>query len=154
MEKNWVHLKDVEKKLLFGQGLCSYPNGLRRTRSIFWHLQTGLKFCMWVSMPTPTRNPKIDRISIPRARCVTSGQCFRCFDQKNYKKFIKWQKATKLVMHPSHGGTTLLKKFGFIWRMSKKTRFRTGPLLLPKRSTKNEVNFLTSSDWPEILHVS
>ena len=89
----------------------------------FWHLQNGLKFCMWVSMPTPTWNPKIDRISIQRARCVTSGQRFRCFDRKNYRKFIKWQEATKLVMHPSHDGTRLWKKIGFIWRILKNTSF-------------------------------
>ena len=33
-------------------------------------------------MPTPTLNPKIDHISTPIARCVTSGQCFRCFHQE------------------------------------------------------------------------
>ena len=57
-------------------------------------------------------------------------------------------------MYPSHDDRTLEKKIGLISRMSKKTHFRTGPLLLPERSTENEVNFLTSSEWAEILQVS
>ena len=46
------------------------------------------------------------------------------------------------------------KKLGSFEGCRKKTPFRTGPLLLPERSTEKEVNFLTSSEWPEILHVS
>ena len=105
-------------------------------------------------MPTPTLNPKIDRISTPIARCVTYGQCFRCFHRNNYRKFIKWQKTTKLVMQPNHDDTTLWKKLGSFEGCRKIPRFRTGPFLLPERSTEKEVNFLTSSEWPEILHVS
>ena len=46
------------------------------------------------------------------------------------------------------------KKLGSFEGCQKITRFRTGPLLLPERSTKKKVNFLTSLEGPEILHVS
>jgi len=57
-------------------------------------------------------------------------------------------------MRPIHDGTRLWKKLGSFEVCRKITRFRTGPLLLPERSTKKKVNFLTSLEGPEILHVS
>ena len=57
-------------------------------------------------------------------------------------------------MHPSHDDTTLEEKLGSFEGCRKNTHFQTGPLLLPERCPENEVDFLTSSEWPEILYVS
>ena len=46
------------------------------------------------------------------------------------------------------------KNLGSLEGCRKKTPIRTRPLLLRERSTEKEVNFLTSSEWPEILQVS
>ena len=133
------------KKNSFRTGLYSYPNGLRRTRSIFCHLQNGLKFCKWVRPPHSIQQFNVFGHQKHVASCP--GSAIWYIHHKNWRKFIEWQKATKLVMHTSYVGRTLWKKFGFIWRMSKKTSFGWGLCSYPNGLRRTRSIFCHLQNW-------
>ena len=124
--KKCGYISRLSEKTPFVRGLRSWPNGLRRRRPICRHIRNDLNFCKSVGMPTPQSIQELNVFGHQKHVASRPGVWYVVFSPKNYWNFIKWKKATKLVMHPSDDGGTLWKKFEFIWRMSKKTPIGRG----------------------------
>ena len=98
---------DVEKKLL-SDGSFSPARTVSGEGGQFFNI-FGMtsNFASELVWPPPHSIQELNVFEHQKHVVSRPGCAMWCFHRKNYRKFIKWDKATKLVMHPSDDGGTL-----------------------------------------------